>query len=337
MQAIICQKPGELALKDFPVPAAKAGEALLKIQRVGICGTDLHAYAGRQAYFSYPRILGHELAAEVVSIPENSQGIQAGDAVAIIPYRHCGACSACRRGFTNCCANLSVFGVHEDGGMRQYISYPTGLLLKKENLSLDELALMEPLAIGAHAVRRAGIEEGETALVIGAGPIGIGIMKMAQAAGARVLALDIDPGRLAFCERSLGIAHTIRAGEDELQHLREITGGQLPTVVFDATGNKQAMESGIAFMEHGGRYVLVGLSKENLSFHHPSIHAKEASILCSRNATRADFERVAALLSDKQFPSEAYISLRAPADEIPAALGGWSRPEAGLIKVMTIW
>ena len=337
MQSIICQQPGELAFQDLSMPVTQAGEALLRVRRVGICGTDLHAYAGRQPYFTYPRILGHELAAEVVSIQENADGIQAGDRVSVIPYRHCGACSACRRGLTNCCANLKVFGVHEDGGMRPYITYPINLLLKNEGLGLDELALVEPLAIGAHAVRRAGVTSGDIALVIGAGPIGIGIMKMAQMAGALVMVMDINPQRLSFCETAIGIPHTIKAGGQAIQHIQALIGGDLPNVVFDATGNKQAMESGANYVAHGGRYVLVGLSTENLSFHHPAIHAREMSLLCSRNATRADFEQVAAVLSAREFPSEAYISLRAPFEDIPTSFAGWSRPEAGLIKVMTTW
>lgn len=337
MQGIVCQQPGKLVFQESAIPVARAGEALLRVRRVGICGTDLHAYAGRQAYFTYPRILGHELAAEVVSVPENSHGIREGDAVAIIPYRHCGACSACRRGFTNCCSNLRVFGVHEDGGMRQHFTYPASLLLKEEGLGLDELALLEPLAIGAHAVRRAGVEAGEFVLVIGAGPIGTGIMKIAQLSGAEVIALDVNPGRLAFCEKALGVRHTVRAGGDARQGLLKAGGGELPTVVFDATGNRQALESGVDFMAHGGRYVLVGLSKGKLSFHHPSIHAREAALLCSRNATRTDFGRAAAMLRQKEFPSEAYISLRASFGEIPGAFGSWGRPEAGLLKVMTIW
>ncbi len=337
MQGIVCRKPGELAFLELAEPVAGAGEAILRIRRVGICGTDLHAYAGRQPYFTYPRILGHELAAEVISIPENDYGIQVGDEVAVIPYRHCGKCGACRRGFTNCCANLKVFGVHEDGGMREYVAYPAGLLLKRDGLSLDQLALVEPLAIGAHAVQRAKVEKDDIVLVIGAGPIGIGIMKMAESAGAMVLALDLNTDRLRFCRESMGIQHTIEPGEQARQQILDNTGGNLPTVVFDATGNKQALESGVSYLAHGGRYAMVGLSKENLVFNHPFIHAREASILCSRNATRADFERVATLLAGEEFPSEAYISLKAPFTEIPGAFGGWGHPDAGLIKVMATW
>ncbi|MCB0587772.1 MAG: zinc-binding alcohol dehydrogenase family protein [Phaeodactylibacter sp.] len=337
MQGIICKEPGRMAFQALPMPVPRPGEALLKVRRVGICGTDLHAFAGNQPYFSYPRVLGHELAAEAISIEGEFPGLQAGDAVAVIPYRHCGQCSACRRGFTNCCENLRVFGVHEDGGMRQYFTYPASLLLKEEGLSFDELALLEPLAIGAHAVRRAGVKAEDIVLAIGAGPIGIAVMKTAQSTGATVLAMDINSFRLNFCRNSMDIPHTIMAGYQAKEQILDITGGNLPTVVFDATGNKNALENGVSFLAHGGRYVLVGLSKGSLTFNHPAIHAKETTLFCSRNATPADFSRAAGLLRSGAFPSGAYITLEAPYEEIVTQMSEWRRPEAGLIKVMTNW
>jgi 2-desacetyl-2-hydroxyethyl bacteriochlorophyllide A dehydrogenase len=337
MQGIICNKIGALTLESFAMPTLQAGETLLKIHRVGICGTDLHAFAGNQAYFSYPRILGHELAAEVLEINGESYGLQIGNHVVVIPYQHCGTCIACRQGKTNCCANIKVFGVHIDGGMRQYIAYPTHLLLKGDGLSLDEMALVEPLAIGAHAVRRAAVQPGEFALVMGCGPIGIGVMRLLQLAGANVIALDVNLERLEFCQNKLGIQHIVQANEHAVQQVLDITKGDLATAVFDATGNKNALEGGIQFMAHGGRYVLIGLSKGDLTFHHPSIHAKETTLLCSRNATRADFEQVMEILQKKEFPVATYISQRVPFQDIITSFPNWTKPEANIIKVMTIW
>ncbi|MEM1123240.1 MAG: alcohol dehydrogenase catalytic domain-containing protein, partial [Bacteroidota bacterium] len=195
MKYIVCEKPGQFILKEKEMPQRKAGEAILKIKQVGICGTDLHAYGGNQAFFTYPRILGHELAAEVAEIGDNKQGLSVGDKVIIMPYVSCGKCIACRNGKPNCCTNIRVLGVHSDGGMQEYFAVPTNILIPAGNLSLSEIALVEPLAIGAHAIRRANVQRGENIVVVGCGPIGIGLMKLAQMDGARVIALDVNEDR----------------------------------------------------------------------------------------------------------------------------------------------
>src|SRR5688572_17093410 len=191
MQSLICTSPGVFNYHNIDVPTPAPGEALLRIRRIGICGTDLHAYQGTQPFFTYPRILGHELAAELVD-PNGAPGFVAGEAVGFIPYFNCGECIACRNAKPNCCVRIKVCGVHIDGGMVEYINVPATSLLKSEGLSSDALALVEPLAIGAHGVRRANIQAGEYVLVIGAGPIGLGTMEFARIAGAKVLALDIN-------------------------------------------------------------------------------------------------------------------------------------------------
>ena len=180
MKNIVCETPGDFQLKDKEAPKAMHGEALLKIKRIGICGTDLHAYAGNQAFFSYPRILGHELAAEVLAIGPNQKYIKVGDKVVVMPYVSCDNCIACKNGKPNCCTNIKVLGVHTDGGMQEIINLPNNLLLPANNLKWEEMAIVEPLAIGAHALRRAQIKPGEIISVIGCGPIGIGMMKLAQ-------------------------------------------------------------------------------------------------------------------------------------------------------------
>lgn len=181
MKGIVCEEPHSFKLKDYEIPVPKEGEALVRIRRVGICGTDLHAFTGNQPYFTYPRILGHELSGIIESIGRNVYGLERGDQVSVIPYIQCGSCIVCRNGKTNCCTDMKVLGVHADGGMRQWMCVPADHLLKAEGLTLDQAAVIEPLSIGAHAVRRSRIKEGETALVIGAGPIGFGVMSFAKA------------------------------------------------------------------------------------------------------------------------------------------------------------
>jgi len=332
MKYIICEKPGRFIMKEKEEPKRQSGEALLRVKKVGICGTDLHAYTGNQAFFTYPRILGHELATQVVEIDENPQGIKAGDNVVIMPYLNCNECVACRKGRTNCCTSLKVLGIHTDGGMQEFINVPIDLLIPAKGLNEDQMAVVEPLAIGAHAIRRARLEAGDTIVVVGCGPIGIGIMKLAQLAGSKVIAIDMNPQRLDYAREKIGIDEVILGGENAVQKVSEITGGDLASVVFDATGHKGALESGINYMSHGGTYVLVGLSKGELTFTHPEIHARETSILCSRNATLEDFKNVISILEEGDFPIESFITHNVECDEMISNFDSWLDPSNGVIK-----
>ncbi len=334
MKYIVCEKPGQFLLKEKEAPIRKQGEALIKIKQVGICGTDLHAYLGNQAFFTYPRILGHELAAEVVEIEDNPKKIKAGDHVVVMPYVSCKRCNACRNGKTNCCSSLQVLGIHTDGGMQELLTVPTDLLIPAKNLTDVEMALVEPLAIGAHAIKRASLAKGDTAVVIGCGPIGIGIMKLAQLQGAKVIAIDTNEGRLDFVKNQIGIEHTVLSGIDVLEEIKTITSGDLAQVVFDATGHKGALESGPNFMSHGGSYILVGLSKGELCFHHPAIHAKEATIRCSRNATLHDFEQVISMLQKGDFPVKAYVTHQVSYGDMINNFDQWLKVSNGVIKAM---
>ncbi len=337
MKAIVCLNPGNFQLIEKPAPIPAPGEALLRIHRVGICGTDLHAYEGNQAFFTYPRILGHELSAEIQSIDTNEQGLTIGDRVIILPYIHCGRCIACRAGKSNCCQNMAVLGVHVDGGMQEELTLPTELLLPAGKLSHDEIALVEPLSIGAHALRRADINRSDTIVVVGCGPIGIGIMALAAPSGCKIIALDTNQNRLDFVRDKFNIEDAIRVDEHTLPTIRAITNGDLATAVFDATGNRQALEYGPQYLAHGGRYILVGLSNGEISFKHPEIHAKEASVLCSRNATREDFERVRTYLESGAFPSKQYITHTANHQDMIGQFEEWLRPENGVIKAVVNW
>lgn len=296
MKQVVLQQPGEFVERAGEAPVANDGEALVRVHRVGVCGTDLHAFAGRQPYFSYPRILGHELGVEVLEAQENSFGIKAGDHCAVEPYVNCGECHACELGKPNCCEKLNVLGVHSDGGMRPLLNVPLRLLHKSGKLSLDQLALVETLGIGAHAVSRAGIAEGEEVLVIGAGPIGLAAIQFAQAAGGRVRVLELSEPRRKFVGR-LGVE--VLAAPD----------GRLADAVFDATGNPKAMEASFEFVAHGGRLVFVGLVQGRISFDDPHFHRREITLLSSRNSCN-DFPRIIRMIEDGSIDTTPWINFR---------------------------
>ncbi|WP_300597896.1 zinc-binding alcohol dehydrogenase family protein [Niabella sp.] len=334
MKTLVCTAPGHFAFREDALPEAGTGMARIRLKRVGICGTDLHAFEGTQPFFSYPRILGHELSGKLV-YSGGADGFEPGELVTIIPYFSCGSCIACRTGKPNCCANINVFGVHVDGGMREEIVVPASSLLHGQGLSADELALVEPLAIGAHGVRRADVQPGEYVLVIGAGPIGLGTMELARIAGAHVIALDINTDRLRFCKENLGVHAVVNGTDaDAAEQVKAITNGDFPTVVIDATGNLKAINNGIQYLAHGGRYVLIGLQKEAFSFSHPEFHKRETTLMSSRNAVKEDFEHVIRSIKDGAIRPQNYITHTVAFDEVPAQFESWLHPATGVIKAM---
>ncbi|GAB2535155.1 zinc-binding alcohol dehydrogenase family protein [Spirosoma aerophilum] len=334
MESLVCTTPGTLTYQPAEKPVLTPGQAIIKIRRIGICGTDLHAFEGTQPFFNYPRILGHELAGDLVEA-DGAPDFQPGEAVTFIPYFNCGHCIACRSGKPNCCVQLKTVGVHIDGGMVEYLSVPSYSLVHGDGLSHDELALVEPLAIGAHGVRRADIQPGEMVLVVGAGPIGLGTMEFARIAGGTVIALDINEGRLAFCRERLGVSHTINAqSPDVVEQLAAITHGDMPTVVIDATGSLRAINTAFSYLAHSGRYVLVGLQKGDISVSHPELHKREGTLMSSRNATRPDFEHVIASMKSGQVDPTTYITHRVRFDQIGTEFESWLDPANGVIKAM---
>lgn len=334
MKVLVCIKPGEFEYREIDAPLATPGQAIIKIRRIGICGTDLHAFEGTQPYFEYPRILGHELSGDLVDF-DRAPGFVPGETVTIIPYFNCGICIACRNGKPNCCVTMKVCGVHVDGGMVEYLSVPSSSLVHGEGLSHDELALVEPLAIGAHAVRRAAVEPGEFVLVVGAGPIGLGTMEMARIAGGEVVAMDINADRLKFCRDRLHLLHTVNAGSGEvMDQLRHITRGDMPTVVIDATGSRGAINNAFQYLAHGARYVLVGLQKGEIQFSHPEFHKREATLMSSRNATREDFGRVMDSMRRGLITPTTYITHRVAFGQVKEAFPKWLDPASGVIKAM---
>ena len=334
MRILTCLKPGEFAYSDTPAPELKSGYAMVKVKRIGICGTDLHAFEGTQPFFNYPRVLGHELAGEIVGI-ENHANYKVGDQVSIIPYFSCGTCFACTQGKTNCCTTLNVFGVHSDGGMSEFISIPIDSLFKDTSLNLDALALLEPLAIGAHGIKRAQIKPNEFVLIVGAGPIGLGAAAMASLAGAQVIIQDINQNRLDFAKDKLHIPFSINPNqEDAFIALKEITRGNMPRVVIDATGYKKAMEQSFQYISHGGTYVLIGLQLDEISFSHPEFHKREATLMSSRNATREDFQWVADSIGQQKLDPTLFISHRIAFDDVAAQFPDLINPSLGVIKAM---
>ncbi len=333
MKTLVCTCPGQFEYIQTDYPLQKSGHSILQIKRIGICGTDLHAFEGTQPFFSYPRILGHELAAEIVQT--DASGFQIGEKVTVIPYLHCGECVACKQGKTNCCSSLQVLGVHIDGGMRTYISIPNQYILKGEGLSLDELALVEPLSIGAHGVRRAQIQENEFVLVIGAGPIGLGVIEFAKIAKGKVIVMDVNDHRLQFCKENLQVEYTINPlNKDALEVLKSITHQQMPTVVIDATGNLNAINNALQYLAHSGRYVLVGLQKEAFSFSHPEFHKREATLMSSRNATRSDFEWVMECMQKGLINPATFITHRISFDEVKERFESLLDPSKEVIKAI---
>jgi threonine dehydrogenase-like Zn-dependent dehydrogenase len=305
MKIIRLKEPGNLHHATAPSPASvQPGEALVRVVRIGVCGTDIHAFAGRQPFFSYPRILGHELGVEVIAIGSDVSSIHPGDRCAVEPYINCGSCIACRRGKQNCCTDLKVLGVHADGGMQEQFVVPGRKLHRSGTLSFDQLALVEPLSIGAHAVGRANIEKGECMLVTGAGPIGLGVIQFAKERGADIIVADINAARLDFCARQFGITRTIDASREKpIEALKKLTAGDLPTLVCDATGNQSSMNAAFDFPAHGGRIVFVGLLQGDVTFNDPNFHRRE-------------------------------ITHRARFDEAVEEFVHWTHPESGVIKGM---
>jgi len=336
MNAIILHQPGDLrktqaeALADPP-----PGCALVRVARVGVCGTDWHAYRGRQPFFCYPRILGHELGVVVERVNDPQSSLKPGDRCVVEPYLNCGHCIACRQDKPNCCVNLKVMGVHVDGGMREQMLVPVAKLHRSEKLSLDELALVEPLGIGCHAVGRAQLCAGEWVLVIGAGPIGLSVLPFAKACGARVISMDVSAYRLEFCRTAMGVQNIINAGEsDPLAELKKLTAGDLPTCVIDATGNSQSMARCFDLVAHGGRIVFVGLFQGDLTFNDPNFHRKELTLLATRNSRPADFDRIISMAEQGQIDTKPWITHRAKFSHLLEEFPKWLQPNSGVIKAI---
>jgi 2-desacetyl-2-hydroxyethyl bacteriochlorophyllide A dehydrogenase len=333
MDVVVCAAPGELQIQQRPVPTPAVDEVLIRVRRVGVCGTDMHIFRGTQPYLSYPRVMGHELSGEVVDAPAGSK-LKSGDPVYVVPYFSCGRCAACDKGKTNCCMNIEVLGVHRDGGLVQFLCVPERFVFRADGITLEQAAMIEFLSIGAHAVRRATIEQAQRVLVSGAGPIGIACALFAKLAGAQVTVLDTREDRLAFCRQRLEVQRALSVNEVGEAELAALTDGNMFDVVFDATGNPSAMEAGFKYIAHGGTYVLVSVVSSNLTFSDPDFHRREATLKGSRNATAEDFEFVLNAIRAGQVPTAALNTHAASLVEVPAVLPQWMSQEAGVIKAI---
>ncbi|MES2695676.1 MAG: zinc-binding alcohol dehydrogenase family protein [Verrucomicrobiota bacterium] len=338
MKAIQLEKPQSFRRLEIEEPAAPAaGEALVRIHRIGICGTDYGGFLGKMPFYSYPRIPGHELGVEVLAVGAGVTNVQPGDRCSVEPYINCQKCYSCRRGLTNCCEHHKTLGVMCDGGMCERMLLPARKLHVSRVLSYEQLALVETLAIGCHAVDRAGVKAGEHVLVIGAGPIGLSAIEFVKVAGATCIVVDISEARLAFCREKMGIAHTIVARGDgsEAKALVAITNGQMADVVIDATGSNKSMSAALEYCTFGGRLVYVGITQQELSFPHaPIMHRREVTIMASRNALSRDFARIVRLIEDGTIDTRPWITHRTSFEAMIGEFPTWLKPETGVIKAM---
>jgi len=337
MKAIQLTEPRNFEVIDIEEPGAPGpGEALVRVDRVGICGTDLGGYLGKMPFFSYPRIPGHELGVEILEIGEGVENIQVGDRCSVEPYINCQACYSCRRGHTNCCEHHQTIGVMCDGGLTEKILLPARKMHPANKLSAEQCALVETLAIGCHAIDRGNPQAEESVLVIGAGPIGLSAVEFARLSGAKTIVMDRVPSRLDFCRDNMGVEHTLLAGNGtEIEELEALTEGNRADVVVDATGSNQSMAKALEYCAFKGRLVYVGITQAELALPHaPALHRRELDILASRNALAGDFTRIIQLIEDGDINTQPWITHRTSFDNMIGEFESFTRPETGVIKAV---
>jgi 2-desacetyl-2-hydroxyethyl bacteriochlorophyllide A dehydrogenase len=335
MKALSLDAPKNWQRIDIPGPMPpRPGEALVRVHQVGICGTDISGYLGKMPFFSYPRIPGHELGVEVLDVGADVANVKPGDRCAVEPYINCQACYACRRGHTNCCEKHQTLGVHCDGGLRPRFVVPARKLHVSRTLAFEQLALVETLAIGCHAVSRAGLHAGESCLIIGAGPIGLSTLEFVKLSGAKAIVLDVNAQRLDFCRRVMGVQHTLELSDRIEQELRDLTDSHLPDVVIDATGSSASMAAAFGLITHAGRLVFVGITTDEVRFRQPLFHRPEGTLLCSRNALAADFTRIIGLIEQGKIDTQPWITHRTGFDDLIDVFPSYTRPETGVIKAV---
>lgn len=333
MRALSLDAPGKIHLVSLSDPSVPGpAEVLVHVRQVGICGTDYHAFHGNQPFFTYPRVLGHELGVEVVEVGSEVQHLVKGDQCAVRPYLSCGSCPACLQGKPNCCLSLQVFGVHVDGGLREFAVLPAAYLHPASTLTFEQLALVEPLAIGAHAVARAQLSKGERVFVVGVGPIGLAVTQFALLAGAQVMVTDISQQRLAFCQSLWPTVTCIDGREPVIEALKPLLGDDFPTAIFDATGNRQSMQATFHYVAYGGRVIFVGLTQGDITFSDPLFHSREVTLLASRNALAADFDYIITALQANEFNLDPWMTHRATLETAAEAFPQWSEANSVMIK-----
>lgn len=317
MKQITLSKPHHFNINQVEIPILNKEEVLIQIKSVGICGTDIHAFHGHQPYFSYPRVLGHELSGIIVDAKTDDNSLL-GQSVSVLPYLSCGKCNSCIRGKTNCCAHLKVMGVHVDGGFGEYLSVPVAnIMVGQETISFDHLSMVEPLSVSYHGIKRAEISEKDWIIIFGAGPIGIGAILFAKSKTNKIILIDINQKRINYCKSILGIEHSFNGNDETLfEQIKDLTNGHFADIIIDATGNKKSIQQQLTFLGHGGKWILIGLQREDLRINHPEFHKREATLMSSRNATKNDFEQVINRICKKEINPALLITHTLDFDEV---------------------
>ncbi|MEM7144270.1 MAG: zinc-binding alcohol dehydrogenase family protein [Verrucomicrobiota bacterium] len=320
---------------DAPTPPSPT-EALVRTHRMGVCGTDISSYLGTFPFFEYPRIPGHELGVEVLEVGAEVTNVKPGDHCSVEPYMHCGTCFACRTGHINCCESLNVIGIMSDGGLCDRFLIPAHKLHPSKSLSLDQLALIETLAIGCHATQRADPKPNDQVLIIGAGPIGLSALEFVRQSGARITVTDRSPSRLDFCQSTYSLEHTLlsTAPESTLTEITEITSGDLFPIVIDATGNPKSMATALSYVAHSGTLVFLGVTPSDVSLPDPLLHRKEVTIKASRNALPQDFVTCIQAIEQNKIDTDPWITHRTDFANAPNDFGTFTDPDAGVLKAM---
>ena len=330
MKAVSLQSPGHAKLVDLPEPTRQSGELLLRVEKVGLCGTDLNSFRGRNPLVTFPRVIGHEIAATVV---EGSRTVPAGAHVTVSPYTSCGVCASCLSGRFNACKDNQTFGVQRDGAMTEWISVPEEKVYVSP-LSLRELCIVEPLTVGVHAVSRGRVRADDAVAVFGCGGVGLGAIAGAAFRGARTIAVDVDDAKLNTA-RAAGATDLIHSvNEDVHERLQEITNGHGPSVVIEAIGLTETFVAAVEEVAFTGRVVYIGYAKQPVAYDTKLFVQKELDIMGSRNALPGDFREVIAMLEAGRFPVGEAISTEIGMDEVPSILQQWSEAPTSFRKIM---
>ncbi len=335
MKAIQIISPNQITIVDRPVPVAGNGEVLLKINYIGFCGSDLNTYLGKNPMVQYPRVPGHEISAMIEAIgAEVPDNFRIGQAVTVVPYTNCGQCSSCRKGRFNACRYNQTLGVQRDGAMQEYIAIPWQKLIIDESLSTKELAMVEPLTVGFHAIDRGRVTDIDTVMVFGCGLIGSGAIIRAALRGAKVIAVDIDDQKLELA-RKIGASHCINSKTTNLhESLMVITDGHGPDVIIEAAGNPITYQSALDEAAFAARIVCIGYAKNDISFATKLWVQKEIDIMGSRNATPSDFEAVTNYLKKGTFPLDEMITRVIQPEEAAEAVNAWAANPGQVMKIL---
>jgi threonine dehydrogenase-like Zn-dependent dehydrogenase len=333
MQALMMKQPGEVAVESVAEPTPGPGEVLLKVKRVGLCGSDLNSYRGKNPLVQFPRILGHEVAATIVYDTPGRPDLAAGTDVTLSPYTSCGQCASCRRGRPNACQFNQTLGVQRDGALTEYITQPLEKLYTAK-LSLKELCLVEPLTVGFHAVARGRITAEDTVAIIGCGGVGLGSVAASGFLGARTIAIDVDDAKLEVA-RKAGATDLINTTRESMHdRLAAMTNGHGPDVIIEAIGLPETFRAAVEEVAFTGRVVYIGYAKEPVAYETRLFVQKELDILGSRNALPSDFKAVIQMLEQGRFPVEDAVSAIVTMEEAPQSIAAWSSNPSQFSKIM---